>query len=104
MAKKKTVFFVLMFFMFTSCETMDSVKRGLTGEKAKGGDEFLVMKKDPLILPPDFDKLPTPDEKIAAVEELSSFEKKFKIDTSTEDISQSGSSTEQSILKRIQKK
>ena len=90
--------------MFTSCETMDSVKRCLTGQKAKGGDEFLVMKKDPLILPPDFDKLPTPDEKIAAAEELSSFEKKFKIDTSPEDISQSGSSTELSILKRIQKK
>ena len=32
----------------------------LRNEKINSTDEFLVKKKDPLILPPDFDKIPTP--------------------------------------------
>ena len=104
MIKKKTVFFMLMIFLLVSCGgSWDSVKRGLTGQKSKSTDEFLVQKKDPLILPPDFDKLPTPDERIAATEEISIFEKTFKKSTSKENISQSGSSTEESILRQIRK-
>jgi hypothetical protein len=59
MIKKKIIFFILSIFFITSCaDSWDSVKRGIAGKKAKTGDEFLVQKKDPLILPPDFDKLP----------------------------------------------
>ena len=64
--------------MITSCaNTWDSVKRGLTGKKQTSTDEFLVEKKDPLILPPDFENLPTPsDSEIEEEEiEISSFEK-----------------------------
>ena len=31
-------------------------------KKADSGEEFLIEKKDPLILPPDFSKLPKPNE------------------------------------------
>ena len=31
-------------------------------KKATSGEEFLIEKKDPLVLPPDFSKLPKPDE------------------------------------------
>ena len=87
----------------TSCaDTFGSVKRGLTGAKADSADEFLVKKKDPLILPPDFENLPTPDEKIAANEEISAFEKNFE--TLVEDDTSSSSSIEGSILKKIQSK
>ena len=54
---------------------MESVKQGITGEKRLSTDEFLVEKKDPLILPPDYENLPTPDEQRVAQEEISSFEK-----------------------------
>tara|TARA_B100001765_G_scaffold191745_1_gene139184 strand:- start:271 stop:516 length:246 start_codon:yes stop_codon:yes gene_type:complete len=81
---------------------MDSVKRGLTGEKRKSADEFLIQKKDPLILPPDYENLPIPDERIAATEEISTFEK--NLGTSIEDNSSTSSSTEESILKKIQSK
>ena len=37
----------------------------------------LIQKKDPLILPPDFENLPTPDERTLAKEEFSVFEKKL---------------------------
>ena len=32
----------------------------LRNEKIKTNDEFLVKKKQPLILPPDYDKIPVP--------------------------------------------
>ena len=33
-------------------------------KKSTSGEEFLIEKKDPLILPPDFSKLPEPNEQI----------------------------------------
>ena len=73
---KKTICLITLIFLVTSCEgTWDSVKRGLTGAKQQSTDEFLVEKKDPLVLPPDYENLPTPSDRAAAKEELSSFEK-----------------------------
>ena len=40
-----------------SCQ---SAKDALTLKKKSSGDEFLVEKKSPLILPPDYGKLPVP--------------------------------------------
>jgi len=31
-------------------------------KRANSGEEFLIEKKDPLVLPPDFSKLPKPNE------------------------------------------
>ena len=44
--------------LLTSCQY---VKDGLTGSKKHNKDEFLVQKKNPLVLPPDFDNLPEPN-------------------------------------------
>ena len=103
MTNKKILFFIIITFLATSCtETFQSVKRGLTGAKSNSADEFLVKKKDPLILPPDYENLPTPDEKAAAKEEISNFEKTLGI--SIEDNSSTSNSVEDSILKKIQSK
>lgn len=52
---------ILIFFISTSCGgTWDNVKRGLAGGKKASSEEFLVKKKDPLVLPPRFDELPEP--------------------------------------------
>ena len=99
---KKIIFFLMLTFFITSCSnTFDSVKRGLTGAKANSTDEFLVKKKDPLILPPNYENLPTPSERGAAKEEVYNLEKKLKKTSSTENNSSSSSSAEQSILKQI---
>jgi len=50
---KKTIYISLLIFLASCSDTFDSVKRGLTGAKKNSADEFLVKKKDPLILPPD---------------------------------------------------
>ena len=62
----------------------------------------MVKKKNPLILPPDYENLPTPDEKAAAKEEISNFEK--TLGASIEDNSSKLSSAEESILKEIRSK
>ena len=99
---KKIIYIFSIISLLTSCGTFDSVKRGLTGEKANSVDVFFIEKKDPLILPPDYENLPSPDERAAAVEEISNFEKAFEI--SSEDDSPPPSSTETSILKKLQSK
>ena len=101
MLKKIIYLFALIFFV-VSCDSLSSVKRGLTGEKRSSADEFLIKKKDPLILPPDYENLPIPDERITTTEEISTFEK--NLGTSIEDNSSTSSSAEESILKKIQSK
>ena len=81
---------------------MSSVKKGLTGEKETSTDEFFIKKKDPLIIPPDFEDLPTPDELSTETAEISDFEKDLEI--SIEDNSSASSSVEDSILKKIRSK
>ena len=50
--------FILLFLY--SC---GSVGEALQGKKRSDqGDEFLIDKKNPLVMPPDFDKLPEPGE------------------------------------------
>ena len=38
----------------------DTLKGFKLKKKSTSGDEFLIQKKDPLVLPPDFSKLPNP--------------------------------------------
>jgi hypothetical protein len=100
----KIITYILLFIFLSSCAgTFDSVKRGLTGQKKNSADEFLVKKKDPLILPPDFENLPVPDDTNIALEEDSIFQETVEIDIE-KDESGSKSSVESSILKKIQTK
>ena len=54
----KNFFLCILCLLFIySCQ---SVKDGLTGKKRENSDEFLVIKKNPLEIPPDFNDLPVP--------------------------------------------
>lgn len=53
----KNILFICIFFILLSCST---VKEGFQNKKKNSSDEFLVEKKSPLVMPPDFDKLPIP--------------------------------------------
>ena len=44
-------------FLLSACQ---SLKDGLTTQKKNTNDEFLVQKKNPLVLPPEFNELPLP--------------------------------------------
>ena len=57
---KKISFYLIIFsILLTSCQ---SIKDGLSGRKSENSDEFLVQKKNPLVTPPDYMKLPKPNE------------------------------------------
>ena len=99
---KKVKNIIFLFFFVVACGSMDTAKKALTGEKEYTTDEFLVQKKDPLILPPDYDNLPTPEEETLKSEEISNFEK--TLEASMEDNSSTSSSAEESILKKIRSK
>jgi len=101
MFKNKIVFFMMLSFLITSCE---SVREGLSGSKNQSTDEFLVKKKDPLVLPPDFENLPNPSERQISVEEMISFEKTLKKQTISESSSATENSVEESILNQIKKR
>ena len=53
---KFTIIILLSAIFISGC---NSVKKALTGER-KSSDEFFVKKKNPLVLPPNFDDLPQP--------------------------------------------
>ena len=99
---KKILYILSLIFFVISCNSLDSVKRGLTGEKQKSVDEFFIQKKDPLILPPDYESLPIPDDRNVVSEENSFFEE--ALETSIEESSSSSGSVEDSILKKIRSK
>ena len=73
MKKLKKIFCFAIFFIFLNgCQ---SVKDGLSGTKRTNSDEFLVQKKNPLILPPDYQNLPKPiNEKVAEVNKVDDYD------------------------------
>ena len=53
----KLLIFLILMITLNSCGT---VKEGFVSNKKKSTDEFLVKKKSPLVMPPEFYELPTP--------------------------------------------
>ena len=76
-------------------------------KKADSGEEFLIEKKDPLILPPDFSKLPKPNEQPEMADKEVDIKSVFdgNQNSSQEDDNQSPSKSniKKSILEKIQK-
>ena len=52
------IFIILnVILLFHSCGT---IKEGFKNQKKNSSDEFLVEKKSPLVMPPDYEELPVP--------------------------------------------
>ncbi len=53
-----SIFFLSFLGLLNACQTF---QEGMTGNKrSKSSDEFLVHKKKPLVVPPDFELIPSP--------------------------------------------
>ena len=58
--KQHKIYIVICIAIFlSSCGTL---KEGFTNQKKNNTDEFLIEKKSPLVMPPDFNELPMPKE------------------------------------------
>ena len=55
------IFLLFFLLIFSGCQ---DVKKGFSGKKIDQGEEFLVIKKNPLVVPPDFEKMPIPKNEI----------------------------------------
>ena len=102
--KKNNIFIILLMMLVTaSCQTL---KNAVSGVKQENSDEFLVQKKNPLVLPPDFTDLPVPFEQSSKVTEVQiedDIEKLLGMENNTKstgDTSDS-SSIESFVLKKI---
>ena len=92
-----------MLLAVTSCQ---SVKNALSGVKQENSDEFLVQKKNPLTLPPDFTDLPKTFDESPKVTELQiedDIEKLLGMENNTKstDDTSNSSSIESFVLKKI---
>ena len=97
---------LLIFLVFLS--TCQSIKEGLGGSKQDNSDEFLVEKKNPLELPPDYGELPTPktdkeENKISEKidEKIEKLFKNVEENESTTSTSDPNRSAEDFVLKQI---
>ena len=92
-----------MMLAVTSCQ---SVKNALSGVREENSDEFLIQKKNPLVLPPDFTDLPVPLEESSKVTEVQieeDIEKLLGMENSVENTNNesNSSSIESFVLKKI---
>ena len=99
---KLLIFFQLILFLY-SCST---VKEGFTNQKKSSSDEFLVEKKSPLVMPPDYNDLPVPDQNNEMAENNENKIKDLVTKNNNENAEMNNaedgnSNIEQSILKKI---
>ena len=110
MKKNNPLIKIFLFLLFlNSCST---IAEGLGGGKQRNSDEFLVKKKAPLVLPPSFEELPEPGNKIdksivQTREEVSNIEKIINENSSVSSVKEDKvlkNSVEESIIKKINDK
>ena len=99
-----TIIIIPVIFL-NACGT---IKDGFKSQKKDSVDEFLVEKKSPLVMPPDFDELPMPNEnqntkKNEATDIKSLISNNENSSDETLGNSNENTSFENSILKKIKK-
>lgn len=95
---------MISIFLFSSCGGLKDAGKVLRNEKITTTDEFLVKKKRPLVLPPDYQKLPKPGEiKNKEFTEEEKIKSILKVPNEDKTNTNKSSSVEKSILDKIRK-
>ena len=109
---KKYKFYIIFLCLLIILSSCQSFQEGMMGTKrSKSSDEFLVHKKKPLVVPPDFEIMPSPKyfkemekgKKIQSEKVEASIEKLLNIKKRNgENFNESNDqSLQQSIIKKI---
>ena len=100
--KYKFLFLISIFILVNACQ---AVQDGLAGNKNKNSDEFLIEKKNPLEIPPDFGALPKPNKKNNSTNKAETIdqdiEKLFQKKSTIENSKSKDKSAEDFVLKKI---
>ena len=97
---------LVLFSFILFCNACGTVQEGFSNNKKNSNDEFLVEKKSPLVMPPDYDKLPVPSSENIKIENEESGVKSL---ISKKDMSNSSSEVnssknfEEFLLKKIKR-
>ena len=102
----KFKFFIIVIIFLVGCS---DAREGFKSKKLDTGDEFLINKKNPLVVPPDFEELPIPkaNKNNSNYDENSENNLKQILDindetnSSSSDIPKKTSDIEKSILEKI---
>ena len=106
---KKLKFHIIFLSLSIILSSCGQLSEGMTGSKrSKSSDEFLVHKKKPLVVPPDFDDMPLPKQNKKKEEELATSSERIEdlLNIKKKENNESfengnDNSLEQSILKKI---
>ena len=100
----KTFILSNLFLFLLSCGT---IKEGFSNQKKNNSDEFLVEKKTPLVMPPNYNELPEPKINQQEIEEEQNSIKSLLLqedDTLNDnEIDDKDKKLEESLLEKIKK-
>ena len=100
---KNFIFLLIIFLTAVSCGSFKDAGKVLRNEKIKTTDEFLVEKKNPLVLPPDYQEIPKPGSIIKKGDEKEKLKKILKGPEIDKNSINKSTSIEKSILDKIRK-
>ncbi len=99
----KLTIIIISIIALNSCGTL---RDGFTSQKKNSIDEFLVEKKSPLVMPPDFNELPLPQQPNQSIDNKKETDIKSLL-TNNNDVGQDNQNTNQntefenSIIEKI---
>ena len=95
--KYKFLIIIFLFFTFSACSSM-------SGKRSDKSDEFLIEKKNPLVMPPDIDDLPKPQDNPGEKIKENNFKETLKSKSSSNDSinNENSGSLQESIIKKIE--
>ncbi len=99
----KILAFLIISFFLSAC---NAVKEGFSSQKKTSSDEFFVEKKAPLVMPPNYGEMPTPNKNIDNEEKKNENIKKLisqedSKNTETDEMSEISNSLEKNVLDKI---
>ena len=100
----RILFLIILSNMLLNCTGLSDAGKVLRNEKVRTTDEFLVKKREPLILPPDYNDIPVPGSSSKNQQDENKkdkIKKILKVPSDKKISSQRSTSTEESILKSI---
>ena len=100
---KKLLLNLIIFFFLFSCGS-SNIGKVLRNEKITNTDEFLVKKRKPLTMPPEYESLPKPGEiKVIDKDENKDIKNILKIPKEEASSTVKNSSVEEAIINEINK-
>ncbi len=99
----KSLYTLSVILLISACSSFQDAGKVLRNEKIKTTDEFLVKKRNPLVLPPNYEEMPKPGSINKKEESQKEKIKKILKVQEEENNNSKSTSAEESILKKIRK-